>query len=63
VTTPATVTSAAFGGTVSQARFDLNLDGFLNPADLGKFNQYMTKACGVVGAPPVFPNGGAIFQQ
>jgi hypothetical protein len=63
IQTIATITGAALGGTFPQNRYDLNLDGFLSTADLGKFSQYMTKACGVAGAAPIFPNGGAIFQQ
>jgi hypothetical protein len=62
-TTIATITAAALGGTFPQNRYDLNLDGFLNSADLGKFNQYMNKLCGDAGAPPINMNGGADFQQ
>jgi hypothetical protein len=63
ISTIATITAPALGGTFPQNRYDLNLDGFLNSADLGKFNQYMNKLCGDPGAPPINSNGSAAFQQ
>lgn len=63
--TPATLTHPALGGlAIVQTRFDLNLDGFLNSGDLGKFNAYMNLQCGThAGAPPKNVNGSAVFQQ
>lgn len=63
-TTVATITHPALGTGVPQTRYDLNLDGFLNTGDLGKFPQYINKQCGNhAGAPPANANGGAVFQQ
>lgn len=60
-TTPATISSVPFMGVQSQTRFDLNLDGFLNGADLGKFSAYFSRTCGLVGTPPT--TLGGTFQQ
>lgn len=59
-TTVATI-SLPFMPTVQQTRFDLNHDGFLNAADVGKLGPYLSKACGVAGAPPT--TLGGTFQQ
>jgi hypothetical protein len=61
-TTPATIAVPLMGVQV-QTRFDLNLDGFLSGADLGKFNAYFSKKCGDPGAPPLTVNNSGTFQQ
>jgi hypothetical protein len=66
-TTPATITAAALGGgPFSQTRYDLNLDGQVSTADLGKFNQYFNEQCGNVahtGIPPATVNNSGTYQQ
>ena len=59
-TTPATI-AVPLMGTVSQARFDLTLDGFLNGADVLKLNPFFGKICGSAGAPPL--TLGPAFQR
>jgi hypothetical protein len=62
-TTPAYLTVAGMG-TQSQARFDLNYDGQLTlGGELGKFNAYMNKACGVAGTVPQTANSSGFFQN
>ena len=65
LTTAATVTVPGMG-TQKQTRFDLNLDGFLSGADMGKFNAYITDGLcdGVGGSLNNVPATlGGTFQQ